>query len=232
MSYFEINDYPNLTHWKHVEEFTLEEAALLLAGIDPLETSLEQVKQSNHVRWKNAYGYMKALESAIRQGVITLVRCIGCREVETYNGTETEIKDIKQSDRNYTLSIKLSIVSRSALFGWIERAKIQYIRPTKKIEQLKEVPTQEYIANENINPVMYLPYYGHKSDGLDYVEDAIKQFWSTFDESDPNTAPTRKEIVDYLKSKGATQNMAEAVNLILRPRDLPKRTRTKQDGDT
>ena len=232
MDYFEINDYPNLTHWKHVEEFTLEEAALLLAGIDPLETSLEQVKQLNHVRWKNAYGYMKALQSAIRQGVITLVRCIGFIEYDTFNGAEVEYKDIKQSDRNYILSVKLSIVSRSALFGWIERAKIQYIRPTKKIEQQKEVPIQEYIANDNNTPVLSLPYYGHKSDGLDYVDDAIKQFWATFDESDPNTAPTRKEIVNYLKSKGATQNMAEAVNLILRPRDLPKRTKIKQDSDT
>ena len=29
----EVNDLPDLTHWKHVKEFSLNEAALLLAGI-------------------------------------------------------------------------------------------------------------------------------------------------------------------------------------------------------
>lgn len=231
MEYFEIEDYPDLTHWKHVEEFTLEEAALLLAGIDPFETSLESVKQYNHPRWKNAYGLLRSLEAAVRQGVITLVQCKGIT-YDGMNGEEYHI-DIKQSNREHPLAIGACIISRSALWGWVERAKIQYIRPIKKMKlQTVQEPAQDVVNNSLQENTLSLPYYGHKSDGLDYVDIAIKQLWSTFDPDNPNTAPTRKEVVEYLKSLGATQNMAEAVNLILRPRNLPKRTQIKKHSDT
>ena len=40
------DDHPNLDHWKQVMEFNVEQAALLLAGIDPFETeTLEEAKQ-------------------------------------------------------------------------------------------------------------------------------------------------------------------------------------------
>lgn len=231
MEYFEIEDYPDLNHWKHVEEFTLAEAALLLAGIDPFETSLESVKQFNHPRWKNAYGLLRSLEAAVRQGVITLVQCKGITYDEM-NHEEYYI-DIKQSNREYPLAISACIISRSALWGWVERAKIQYIRPIKKMKlPSAQEPIQDSVNNSLQEHTLSLPYYGHKSDGLDYVDIAIKQLWSTFDPDDPNTAPTQKEVIDYLIKQGATQNMAKAVNLILRPRDLPKRTRIKKDSDT
>ncbi|HDG1668283.1 TPA: hypothetical protein PFE31_002540 [Kluyvera ascorbata] len=53
-----------------------------------------------------------------------------------------------------------------------------------------------------------------------YIQDAIKELWSTYDEDEPQTAPTKGEVLEYLDKRGVGKNMAEAVNLILRPMSL------------
>lgn len=65
-----------------------------------------------------------------------------------------------------------------------------------------------------------IPQYKHQSEGLLYLQNAIKELWSTYDEDEPQTAPTRVEVLKYLEKEGAGKNMAEAVNLILRPMSL------------
>lgn len=60
-------------------------------------------------------------------------------------------------------------------------------------------------------------HFGHRSEGLTYLTEALSQFWSTFDPDDPGTAPSKSDVVMHLKKTGASQNQAEAVDLILRP---------------
>lgn len=62
--------------------------------------------------------------------------------------------------------------------------------------------------------------FGHHSEGLNYLTEALSQFWSTFDPEEPSTAPSKSDVVKHLVSKGASQNQAEAVDLILRPHNL------------
>lgn len=63
-------------------------------------------------------------------------------------------------------------------------------------------------------------HFGHRSEGLTYLTEALSQFWSTFDPDEPGTAPSKPDVVMHLKSMGASQNQAEAVDLILRPQAL------------
>jgi len=74
---FELDDIPDLTHWKQVMEFTIEQAALLIAGIDPLETRIWAARSSGHPRWKKASATALAITTAIRQGLIAPVVCRG-----------------------------------------------------------------------------------------------------------------------------------------------------------
>ncbi|EAU0218083.1 hypothetical protein Y819_003511 [Salmonella enterica subsp. enterica] len=60
----------------------------------------------------------------------------------------------------------------------------------------------------------------HQSEGLELLEAAIAQLWSTYDEDEPRTAPTKGQVLDFLSSLGATGNMAKAIDLILRPNTL------------
>ncbi|QPG65839.1 hypothetical protein HFV04_002650 [Pseudomonas sp. BIGb0427] len=56
--------------------------------------------------------------------------------------------------------------------------------------------------------------------------------WSTYDEGDPSTAPTQEDVVKYLRGRGAGVNMADAVNLILRPANLRRGGRKNKQVPT
>ena len=214
----ESDCFPDLRHWKPVMEFTVEQAALLLAGIDPFDIeTVKAAKESSHPRWKNARAHSIAIVSAIRQGLISPAICRGWQE-DWNNGPY--LVTIKHSDRSIDICIQSTIITRASLESWIESERVQYATPKRKAapESIKSTPLP--VTIEVIPEPLALPYYGHKSEGLEFVDEAIRQLWSTYDEEDPSTAPTQKEVIDYLRSKGAGANMADAVNLILRPANL------------
>ncbi|MCY1457750.1 hypothetical protein D9M71_750710 [compost metagenome] len=131
------------------------------------------------------------------------------------------METVKASDRSTELSLSETVITRASLVGWIASESVQITRPSRPAPPPpRPVETQATVTIEAINEPLALPYHGHRSEGLEFVDDAIKQLWSTYEEDKPGTAPTKDEVVEYLRSKGAGVNMAEAVNLILRPKNL------------
>jgi hypothetical protein len=220
------DDLPNLDHWKQVMEFNIEQAALLLAGIDPLETeSLLEAKQRKLSRCKQAWAHSLAIVSAIRQGMITPVVCRAyvLEENGQWSGWEAII--MKTSDRDREISAAHTIITRASLLNWVVTERVQFARPKSYAPKAVEILHQSPISNlpiiiESIPEPLALPYQGHQSEGLEYVDDAIKQMWSTYDKDDPSTAPTQEQVIKYLRGRGVGANMASAVNLILRPANL------------
>lgn len=46
-----VENMPDLSHWRTVQEFNITQAALLLSGIDPYDySSLEDVRDKHHER--------------------------------------------------------------------------------------------------------------------------------------------------------------------------------------
>ncbi|WP_313571418.1 hypothetical protein [Pantoea piersonii] len=237
-----IEDLPDFTHWKTVQEFSITQAALLLAGIDPYdyEYGLEQVKKDSHCRWKMAWGLSEGIVSAIRRGVLTPVQCCAVRwEGNNHWDRSCEVFMIKPTDRSYEISKDETIITRDSLFHWMEVERVDYARKplrTAKNNYRKSGgwnSERESILIESetesvVQSTLSLPCYDHKSEGLDYVEETIKQFWSTYDPEDPQTAPTKEEVLSYLKSKGAGSNLAAAVDMVLRPFQLRKVGRRKK----
>ncbi|MDV7210756.1 hypothetical protein [Azotobacter beijerinckii] len=216
------DDLPNLDHWKPVMEFTVEQAALLLAGIDPFDTNLEHARRHGLPRWKQAWAHSLAIVSAIRQGLISPVIC-RAKVVDPHSFEGWELITLKPADRDHEISIGHTIITRASLVGWVAAERVQFAKPrpphpAPAINKPVHMPATIEAKPEPLA----LPYHGHKSEGLEFVDDAIKQLWSTYDPDDQSTAPTKEMVVDYLRSKGAGVNMAEAVNLILRPRNLRK----------
>lgn len=221
-SFDDFDDLPDLGHWKSVMEFTVEQAALLLAMIDPFDYGLHQAKIAKVPRWKKAGGHAIGIVSAIRQGLISPVVCKGHKteEVSDYNGntfTERVFQTVRPSDRDAEISIADTIITRASLVAWIESEKVQITRPSR--------PATKTISVQNavkvIEPApLALPSYTHASEGLDLVQETIKHFWATYDEDDISTAPSKEEIIKFLASKGASGRMSEAVDLILRPFSL------------
>lgn len=216
-------ELPNLDHWKSVMEFTVEQAALLMAGIDPFDATLEEVKSNRLSRWKHTLAHSLGVISAIRQGLITPVACYS-RELDCdgLGNRVISLINMKPSDRTSEISILDTMITRASLIGWITTEQIQITRPPRK-KPTPPPPIVTYIQPiEKISEPLVIPYYGHTSEGLEFVDDAIKQFWSTYDSGNHTTAPSKDAVVQYLKSKGATGNVAEAVDKILRPQNMRK----------
>ncbi|WP_434984002.1 hypothetical protein [Vreelandella zhaodongensis] len=61
----------------------------------------------------------------------------------------------------------------------------------------------------------------HTSEGIELVALVCRQFWSTYDPDDVSTAPNKDQVVSYLVEKrGTSKRMADAIDLICRPRKL------------
>lgn len=228
-----VYDLPDISHWKTVQEFTIEQAALLLAGIDPLDCKegLITAQNSNLNRWKLAWGFSEGLVSAIRRGVLTPVVCMS--ETLKWNDWDKEsyieYENMKPTDRNSEISKRKTIITRDSLFVWVEDERVDFVRNPAPQKIKKDITPSNFEAIESVVEVLpnssnkgmqLLPKYEHQSEGLEFVQDAIKELWSTYDEDNPQTAPTKKEVIDYLTERGAGKNMAEAVNLVLRPASL------------
>ncbi|MCE4058343.1 hypothetical protein [Pseudomonas sp. Au-Pse12] len=225
--YLSKETLPNLDHWKAVMEFTVEQAALLLAMIDPFDCeTLAQAKRLNLSRWKKSHGHALGIVSAIRQGLISPVICMGYVEVEgtDWNGNisvSRELQVVRPSQREAEISMAETIITRASLMSWVSNANVQVTRPPRPVtSQLSDPQPPKPITVVQSQTVLALPNFSHKSEGLEFVEEAIKHFWSTYDEDDPSTAPRRDQIIEYLKSKGASGRESEAVDLILRPKNM------------
>lgn len=211
----DANDFPDLSHWKAVMEFTIDQAALLLAGIDPLETkSAEDAKGQSHPRWKKAAAHSIAIITAIRQGLISPVICYGWKHDWDHGQI---LVTIKHTDRGTDICSENTVITRASLLSWVESERVKYETPTRKPAVEPRSSEPESVTIEAAPDTLALPYRGHKSEGMEFVEEAINQFWATFDEDDPATAPTKEEVTKYLESRGATGRMAQAVDMILRP---------------
>lgn len=224
-----VENLPDLSHWKTVQEFSISQAALLLAGIDPFDfdegKELDQVRACNHERWKQAWGMCSGILTAIRRGILTPILCYSEQIVENWNGPDyIEYTPVKPTDRNCEISKSKTIITRDSLYAWIENENVDFVRkpaPKKVISMKCEIISPQHVIDVAPEPasgdILFLPKYEHQSEGLEFVQDAIKELWSTYDVDDPQTAPTKKEVIDYLTERGAGKNMAEAVNLVLRP---------------
>jgi hypothetical protein len=215
----EVNDLPDLTHWKHVKEFSLNEAALLLAGIDPLDYDMQAIHRKATGRWKIAIGMLRAIKSSIRQGSLAVQVAISI----DYNGNAFECSPTSYEN---VLDDDLTIITRASLLGWIEREKIDFVRPpsTKQIKPTEYHTTQQNPAKQILNT-------HHRSRGIDLIEIVDKQFYSSYDPENKDTAPRKEEVVNYLNQKhGASKNLASAVDVVMRPDEVKSKGRPRKNG--
>ncbi|HIC0120584.1 TPA: hypothetical protein ACWZMA_001127 [Escherichia coli] len=56
-----------------------------------------------------------------------------------------------------------------------------------------------------------------KAEGMQLALLVNREFWSTYDPEDKSTAPSRKEVIDFLVSRGVSRNLAESVDKVVRP---------------
>jgi hypothetical protein len=60
------------------------------------------------------------------------------------------------------------------------------------------------------------PWGAHETELLRHMAEAGKKFWALYDPTDPSTAPTNKQIEDWLQARGVAIRIAEVMATILR----------------
>ena len=66
------------------------------------------------------------------------------------------------------------------------------------------------------------PWGDYETDLLRHLKEAAAKWWVNFEPSDPTTAPTNAQVIDWLKDeRNLSQNKAEAIAMILRADNLP-----------
>jgi hypothetical protein len=77
-------------------------------------------------------------------------------------------------------------------------------------------PDTEQVEPDTSNENKW-PWGTHHTDALGHLEAAAKSFWTTYDSDKIGTAPTNKEVSDWLqKERGVTERMADSIASILR----------------
>lgn len=217
-----VDNLPDLSHWETVQEFSISQAAMLLAGVDPydFDGGLDEVKDRGHERWKMAWGLSDGIVSAIRRGALEPIRCVA-KEWHTYNSfgdgewAYFDIEDLGNLDNQ--ICKDRTIIRRDFLSAWVKGESVGCIQGLFKDEVVFSKNTSKNVYKLADNSSLFDERYEHKSEGLEYVKDVIHQFWSTYDVDNQQTAPTKKDVVKYLTERGAGKNIADAVDLILRP---------------
>ena len=64
------------------------------------------------------------------------------------------------------------------------------------------------------------PWGSYQNNALGLLALAADKFWKNYRAEDASTAPTNRQVIDWLLKKGTTSNKAEQIASILRPDDL------------
>lgn len=90
-----------------------------------------------------------------------------------------------------------------------------------------EAPVDQYNTVPSNADSMHESYLNHTSEGIELVKDVIKQFWSTYCPEQKDTAPKKKDVIAYLTAQNVPVNLANAVDMVLRPVSLKTGGRPK-----
>ncbi|EEC8907066.1 hypothetical protein J3356_003865 [Escherichia coli] len=60
----------------------------------------------------------------------------------------------------------------------------------------------------------------HNSEGMQLALLVNREFWSTYDPEDKSTAPSSREVIDFLVSRGASKNLAVSIDKVVRPASM------------
>jgi hypothetical protein len=84
----------------------------------------------------------------------------------------------------------------------------------------------EEIAALNARLAAHWPWGNHDTALLQHLAAAADRFWKRYDPTDSTTAPTNKQVKEWLTERGVADRVAEIMAQILRPDGLPVGPRT------
>jgi hypothetical protein len=152
-------DIPDLSDWRFVEIWTIEEAALLWAGINPIEHMNVRLNDLKHIvapyQYSKACIYQRAITEAVCGGTLEFVTAWEEHHdgLESY-GKEVEFPDLPEHDR---IIRHLTRIKQAAFIKWADNKKMLSIKQQKQQQEkrrevrdddtvIKMQPTEKKLA--------------------------------------------------------------------------------------
>ncbi|MBS0464768.1 MAG: hypothetical protein JSS03_07235 [Proteobacteria bacterium] len=185
--------------WLNTDPLTLFQAVMLALGRDPSLTSTGRPK---------AYGAMEqALRQAIRRSEVLGIKTL------PNPGDWPSTRDVYSTGDEHEI-----YVHQIAMRQWLR--KMEYEKAFFFLCHPKDWPGTAAPASEPAACTRW-PWGDYETDLLRKLADAARRFWTLYDPADPTTAPTNKDVAEWLQAQGVAERNAQVMATILRADDLP-----------
>ncbi len=223
-----------LRHWEYLHDFSAEELAALMIGIDPrdlgkttswqtIDPSLRRVQADYEQACESAkmifvmFG-KEEIESHLETNFSGLISVDLKNVIDNYSWMEDSkfVIDWINSDAAHVGSQRFS---RKAISEWMEKECLNSSFPFAK-EKNAENNNQKFGLSSPV--VTKWPWGDHTTKDLEHLEAAGNKFWKLYDPADPSTAPTIDQVKDWLnQERGVPKERAYYIASILRADGLP-----------
>jgi len=209
----DMPDSPDLSGWKLKEIFTLNEAAMLCAAIDP--NVCRNVQEALNLEHPNAESASSFLESIIEAALLNRIRLITAEiAVNAFIPTgirgETEYFETRQVDvtkLNPSLDLcPSSTLSLAALKKWATRHGLDF-----KLGK----PKSPFHDNNWPEPLDYVSDQSYRTPALDLLNKLIHEKWRLYDQHDPSTASPKTECMEWLRATNLDLNLKLSENTLI-----------------
>ena len=215
----------DLSHWDFAKHFSGYDAAALILGLEPRESSDEQ----GRVRVVE-----ERMELHYKQALTRLFHMDMGEPLEVVHGRESidqqcELPSVKMEDLEYRA---FTFNADAPLSEWIVNSRLtrfdnqEFSRETLvrwlSAIGMKSEYSFDLQRSPNASPTAeHWPWGTHHTELLGHLEAAARRFWTQYDPSDPSTANTNATVIEWLLTeRKVSGKMAEAIATMLRPDGL------------
>ena len=174
----DIHQLPDLSDWRYVEIWTLEEAAMLWAAIDPMEHSgkrlVELKADINPAQYRKALLFMRAATEAVCAGTLPFAEAWE-ESGDNYHGYDLRKVDFPELPEPLKIAPHLTRVGQAAFMKWTNNKKIlsyrQHLTQSSKSQvQLQATVQGEHQPTEAVPLLLPMPAFLDPSHPLSPVE--------------------------------------------------------------
>lgn len=192
---------PDLSAWGAVEILTIDEAALLWGGIDPVYCRhFSDAEKYRYEQYQQAFTARRAFLSGISLGTLPTneLWCIDYRG-ESYLHADKQLPSINEIDSSATT------VNSQALISWAEKKRVRTLKQAmtayakNQQEQKRHREFIKYIEEQTNDPALieYKPLEPvYSTPEFEAACDVVQKYWNAFDGK--GKPPKEIEIKEYI----------------------------------
>ena len=155
----DINQLPDLSGWRYVEVWTLEEAAMLWAAIDPMEYTgkrLEELRANLHpVQYKKALLFLRAAKEAVCAGTLSFTDAFEEDYDETHGFFSRKVSFPDLPEPTLIVAHKTR-VKQAVFMKWADSKSIPSYRQSLAQSKREQLPTTVQDGYQSAQPAPLL----------------------------------------------------------------------------